>query len=134
MADEFVLSDKIVYGEYGDKDGFITHCYLIETEDVKEFIRQLKLEGAKCKCLADWRATIDKLAGTLGGKMMYKIRFYNPNKKKWEIWKNAYHNEVFDFDKERLKNQFESTASFKQFKLKYKIIEEEIKAGGQDGE
>ena len=52
----------------------------------------------------------------------YKIRFYNPWKKKWEDWKNFGRIHIFN-KKQSAKDSFESTLSFRQYKLKYKIIE-----------
>jgi len=75
MADEFVLSDKIVYGEYEDeKDGFITYCYMIETEDVKEFIRLLKEIVDKGVWKKGLKYEIDKLAGTLGRQELENLK------------------------------------------------------------
>ena len=55
--------------------------------------------------------------------MSYIIKLYHHHENKWIIWKNAYGNEIVDNNKERLEKQFKDTFSYKQFKLKYKIIE-----------
>ena len=54
---DFNLSEKIRKYNFPNDEDYLNVNW------VKEFIKLLKLEGGKCLTNADWRATIDKLAG-----------------------------------------------------------------------